>query len=670
MQLGFYFNQSRCVDCYTCVVACKDWHDVPAGPACWMRLQAIEKGKFPDVSVAFLAVPCYHCTDPSCVAVCPAAAITKREDGIVAVDRTKCREEASCGIIAEQWLPKALTFGETRSPCTLTCPVHLSIPGYTALVVKGKTRQALELIRQTMPLPSVCGRVCNHPCEGECRRREVDDPVAIMSLKRFVTDHVVDDPVAPLPRTMKEKVAIIGSGPAGLAASYDLVRKGYGVTIFEALPVVGGMMAVGMPEYRLPKKALQRDVDYIKGLGVEVRTNTPLGEGLSIDDLARQGYSAFFLALGAHRGRRLPIPGADHERVLVGTSFLKDVNLGKQVELGSNVLVLGGGNVSVDCARTARRLGAARVSLACPESREKIPAYPSEIEGAEQEGIAIYPSRICTRILSQGRSITGVECLSLRWMGFDEKGALHIDVIQGSAHALPADTVIFAVGQVPELGQFASLEGLDITKQGTIAADPKTMETSRRGVFAGGDAVTGTASVIDAIAAGQRAAVYIDRYLKGEVLKQAYPDGSIRASDIRVNIEPYTERMERQKMPATPIRERVLNFSEIEMGFSEETAILEAKRCLNCAGHLCRDVCPYGAPQFGAEENPKMQKCDFCMDRLAENKKPICVASCPLRALDIGPLDELRAKYGDGREAEGFVYSSGVDPAVVFRPKV
>lgn len=670
MQLAFYFDQTRCVGCYACGVACKDWNDVPAGPAKWRRITHIEEGDFPRPFVAHLSETCNHCENPLCATVCPAGAIAKRdEDGVVLVDRSKCREEARCGIITGYEPPLALTMGEREAPCQVTCPAHLRIPAYIRLIAKGQFSEALDLIRRSMPLPSVCGRICSHPCELQCTRNKLDEPLAIASLRRFVADWPGGDMPQRAPITKDHKVAIVGSGPAGLAAAYDLVRMGYGVTIFEALPVAGGMLAVGIPEYRLPKEVLRKDIGYLEALGVQVKTGTPIGPELTLDQLGRQGYEAFFLATGSHRGTVLNIPGLDPGNGVSGVSFLRQVNMGQKVPVGRKVLVLGGGNVAFDCARTALRLGAKEVHVACPESREEMPAFPEEIEQAEQEGVTIHPSRTFTRVIADCGCTAGVECLSLRSMRFDEQGGLHFDAVAGSEHVLDCDMLILAVGQAPDLDYVRTSGGLKLTRRGTIAVDPETMETSRPGVFAGGDAVVRMGTAIEAIAAGQRAAVYIDRYLRGEVLKGGAPPVSVKASDIKVEIPGDVKKAPRARMPLLPAADRVKGFAEVASGFTEEMARAEAERCLNCAGSLCRDVCPYGSPQFGDEENAKMQKCNFCIDRWAENKLPICVAACPLRALDAGPVEALEAKYGRVQETAGFIHSPVTSPPTVFKPK-
>jgi NADPH-dependent glutamate synthase beta subunit-like oxidoreductase/Pyruvate/2-oxoacid:ferredoxin oxidoreductase delta subunit len=672
MQMGFYFDQTRCTGCYACIVACKDWHDIPAGPAFWRRVTTVETGTFPRVFVTSLSSSCYHCATPLCSVVCPANAITKREeDGVVIVDSEKCREAGRCGIISEESTRTVSSFSDIESPCQLTCPAHLNIPAYVALISKGKFKEALDLIRKRMPLPVVCGRICHAPCEKECRRQELDQAVSIKNLKRFVTDYVDDEHPPRISQTLPDNVAIIGSGPAGLAAAYDLIRMGYGVTIYEASPLIGGLLSTGIPSYRLPKEELKRDIDYIKTLGVNIETNSPIGKELTLDELERRGYRAILLAIGAQKGIRLEIPGADLKGVLVATSFMQNLNLGEKINIGKKVVVIGGGNAAIDCARTALRLGADTVDVACLECREDMPAEESEIEQAEEEGVTIHPNRTFTRILYEGGNVTGVECLNLKSVEFDEKGQPHMDVIEGTEHILPADTVIFAIGQKTDPSDLDEIAGdrvIETTAKGTIAINPETMATSCPGIFAAGDASRGSSSVIEAIADGQKAALYIDLYLRGRILRTPAKE-KLKAADIKIELPADVKKEERQRMSALPASERKHNFEEVNVGFTPDAAVAEAKRCLNCAGHLCLDVCPYNAPQFGSGANAKMQMCNFCSDHLPEDRKPICVGACPVYALDSGPLDELEAKYGNIKEAEGFVYSPDTLPSVIFKPR-
>ncbi len=662
MQLGFYFDQTRCTGCHTCSVACKDWHDVPAGPAHWRRIVPIEEGDWPDLFAAYLSTSCNHCADPICAVVCPAQAISKREkDGIVFVDQEKCRETAPCGIISNC---EDIPFGEMKSPCTMACPAGVNVQGYVGLIAKGRFQEALELIRRDLPLPSVCGRVCTHPCESVCKRQDLDEPIAIMDLKRFVTDQTSPMP-DPFPVTKPQKVAIIGSGPAGLSAAWSLAKRGYPVTVFEALPVAGGMLAVGLPEYRLPKAILQRDLDYLKALGIEVRTDSPIGDISKLDALKDLDYEAIFLSIGAHKGHKLSIPGANLEGVHVGVSFLRDLNMGREPRVGSKVLVLGGGRVALDCARSAYRLGASEVHMACLEERDSMQAVASEVKEAEEEGIIVHNARSFKRIIGKNGHISGIECLDVRSFRFDETGQAHVEITPDSEHVYECDTIIFAVGQSPDLSPF---HGTLTLKGKAIAVNPQTMSTNLPGVFAGGDAAAGGDSVIEAVSAGKRAAAAMDAFLQGLVFRGVDPFQQVNPSEVEVDIPAEVKKEPRHSLRILSETER-RSWKEVSLGFSEDIAVAEAKRCLNCAGHVCREVCPYDVPQFGAEENPKMQMCNLCVDRWDRNKKPICVMACPTRAMDVGPVDELRVKYGDTREAEGFTFCGSTNPSVLFKPK-
>lgn len=670
MQRGFYFDQNRCTGCFTCAVACKDWHDTPAGPINWMRILYREEGNFPKIFVSHIAAPCYHCAEPVCAYVCPNEALTKREeDGIVIVDRDKCRGEKACGIIDESKMGEDFSYGESMAPCQVACPAHLYIPAYLALIAKGKNKEALELIRRNMPLPSVCGRVCLHPCETACRRQEVDEPVAIMALKGFITDSVPYEPPPKIERTRDHNVAIIGSGPAGLAAAYDLIRMGYGVTVFEALSVAGGMLAVGVPKHRLPREVLKRDIDYIQALGVEIKTDTPVDLGNGLNDLMSQGYGAVLLALGAHQGQKPGIPGAHLEGTMVGTSFMKAVNLGQDVRTGRKVLAVGGGNVAMDCARSALRLGAEEVHIACLEcSKEDMAAESSDIEQAEEEGVRIHTGLSLKQINEAGGKVDGAQVIEVTNLKFDPDGQPHFDDVPDTEKTLDADTIIFAIGQAPDLSSLPAESEIKSGLGGTLSGDPEIMMTGRRGVFTAGDCFIGATSIIEAIKSGQKAAFYINRFLQGDVLR-VRPEKVVEEADIKVEIGAETAKQPRQPMPLLPVSERVSNFKEVSLGFEAEAALAEAGRCLNCAGHLCKDVCPYSAPQFAAEEKAKMQKCDMCFDRWEEGKKPICVEACPPRALDAGSLEELEEKYGQIKDAVGFVYSGVVQPSIVNKPK-
>ena len=476
------------------------------------------------------------------------------------------------------------------SPCRDACPVNTRAQGYVALVREGRYEDALRVIKEENPFPGICGRICNHRCETACNRGLVDEPIAIKDLKRFIVDQVYAKPrqkVEPVPRTRPERIAIIGSGPCGLTAAMDLVKQGYGVTVFEALPVAGGMLRVGVPEYRLPSWIVDREVQDIIDLGVELRLNTPV---TNLDDLFNEGFNAVLIAVGAHEGKKLRIPGADLDGVMINTIFLRDTRLGNPPDIrGRTVLVLGGGNVAMDVARTAVRLGASKVKVACLESREKMPAHPWEIAEAEEEGVEIYPARSFTRILDDGHGrVAGVECVNVKFMEFDSEGRLNLETFEGSEHVIPCDTVIFSIGQAAVLAFIPPDTGVGVTRRGTVAVNPNTLAATRPGVFAAGDVATGTAFVIEAVAAGHRAAESIHLYLQGQPLER--PPRSLELPVVKLTRAEIQQRIEkgeikvqpRVKMSALDPNVRVRTFDEVARGYTEEEAKAEAARCLAC----------------------------------------------------------------------------------------
>jgi NADPH-dependent glutamate synthase beta subunit-like oxidoreductase/Pyruvate/2-oxoacid:ferredoxin oxidoreductase delta subunit len=472
------------------------------------------------------------------------------------------------------------------APCKAACPAGIHVQGYLALIAQGKFAEALALIREAIPFPGICGRVCHHPCEAACRRGEHDQPIAIEYLKRFVSDYEASQRLSgsasqrydamTLRRYDAKKIAIVGSGPAGLTAAYFLAREGYPVTVFEALPVAGGMMAVGIPEYRLPRDVLQSEIKAIEDLGVEIRTNTPIGSNgdLSLEDLKRD-YDAVFVAVGAHGSRRLNVEGEDLTGVLHGVDFLREVGLGHEVTVGEKVLVIGGGDVAIDSAMAARRLGGQQVTILYRRSREEMPARPWEIEEAEEEGIAFQFLATPARVLGTNGRVTGLECLRMELGEPDESGRRRSIPVHGSEFVVEADTVIVAIGQVLDVGDWR----LEIGDW--IVADPVTLQTNLEGVFAGGDAVTGPATVIEAIAAGKRAAESIGRYLSGEDLAADHTLWPPDTSEVEYYTPPVVEPEARAQMPKLSVAERV-DFAEINLGFSEKEAIAEAQRCLSC----------------------------------------------------------------------------------------
>jgi len=481
--------------------------------------------------------------------------------------------------IRDKKCPASVCATMFNSACQNTCPAGVDVPIYVDHIRNRRFVEAYNTIKEENPFPLVCGRVCHHPCEGKCRRAQLDEPIAIRGLKRFAADWVLqhhgDFPVPQRDALNGKKVAIIGSGPAGLTAAYYLALKGYEVTVFEALPVAGGMMAVGIPEYRLPKEALKAEIRSIERLGVKIITNTRVGQDITLEELRRQGYEAFFVAIGAHKSQKLGIPGEEIRGVVHGTDFLRQVALGDNVSVkGKRVAVVGAGNVAIDAARTALRLGARDVTIIYRRRREEMPALPEEIEEAEREGVKFITLANPVRVLGDG-AVTGLECLRQRLGEFDRSGRRRPEPIEGSEFVVECDVVIPAISQAPD-SEYLQDVRIGVNGNGTIAADARSLATDVPGIFAGGDCVTGPDTLIAAIAAGKRAAASIDKYLGGDGVV-VRPKEIVRA----VSGELLEEERPRQAMPCLPRAQRD-SFAEVELGFSEEAAVAEAMRCLRC----------------------------------------------------------------------------------------
>jgi NADH-quinone oxidoreductase subunit F len=488
--------------------------------------------------------------------------------------------------ILEKRCPANVCKRLTPAPCQSACPAGIDVPSYVSLIAHKRYKEALELILEDNPFPSICGRACTHACEFECRRGEVDTPISIMYLKRFVADLGIDRAkhIKPLPILREEKVAVVGGGPAGLTTAYYLVQKGYAVTVFEALPVAGGMMVAGIPEYRLPRDIIQAEIDAIAALGVEIKTNTPIGKDMSIRDLKNQGYRAILLTVGAYKGRRLGVPGEDKYNGCVDSiEFLGKVNSGDKTKPGDKVVVIGGGNSAVDAARVAVRLGAREVTIAYRRTRAEMPAFAEEVEAAEEEGVKIRFLAAPIRVIGDGDKVVGIECIENKLGDPDTSGRRRPVPVEGSEFIIPCDLIIPAISQEPEISRLTEGMGFNITPWNTFEVNPNTLETSIPGIFAAGDAVTGPATIIEAIAAGQRAAEAIHRYFNGEKLKWQFK--SPRPKRLVETIEVPDEevaRLKREKMPCLKVANRVGNFKEVETGYTEQMCIDEAKRCLRC----------------------------------------------------------------------------------------
>jgi formate dehydrogenase beta subunit len=540
----FTIDANKCVMCTRCVRACKELRGVGI-----LVEKTKDRDKYIGTEEKSLAESnCRFCG--ACAEVCPSGAIMDKEELI----KGKNRKTALL-------------------PCRYTCPAEIDVPRYLRFIGEKNYAGAAAVIREKVPFPGVLGYVCDRPCEDVCRRGEINQAISIRELKRFASER--DETAYKKKKAPTGKrVAVIGGGPAGLTAAYYLAKQGHNVTVYEAMAEAGGMLRDGIPEYRLPKTVLDNEIKYIENTGVTVRTNTRVE---SIDRLFAEGYDGVIAAVGTHRGQKLKIPGADSNGVLIGVDFLKDINLGKKVSIGKKVAVLGGGNVAFDSARAARRLGA-EVKLACLESRETMPAAKEEIEHGEEEGIKIYPGRSYRRILNENGEITGVECLEVISLSFDEEKNPQIETREGSEHIIEADTVIFAIGQRPEIP-----EGFDLEtgSNNCISVDEFTFTTNKESVFAAGDAVNGTSSVIKAIASGRKAAVALDRYLGGigNIDEKLAP---VKEPQKCIGPLEGFAALERCGDILLAPEERIKSFGRVVGDITKETAEAEAKRCLQC----------------------------------------------------------------------------------------
>ena len=473
------------------------------------------------------------------------------------------------------------------APCMEACPAHQDAPGYIELISNRRYEEALALIRQTNCLPGTMGRACFAFCEENCTRGDIDKPVSIRALKRVPADYEVTadlEPEAKVKKAGGDKVAVIGAGPAGLAASYNLALKGYRVTIYDEQPSVGGMAWVGIPAFRLPRNVLGREVDIIKKLGIDVKLNTRVGKDISLEQLLKQGFKAVFIATGAHAGRELGIE-VEGGGVVDGVEFLRDVNMGQKVAVKKRVIIVGGGNVAIDCARTCLRLGFKEVTILYRRSRAEMPARGEEIEAAEAEGAKIHYLAAPVKALTEGGQVTGVECIRMKLGEPDDSGRRRPIPIEGSEFTIGTDMIIPAIGEKPDLSLIEG-KSINITKWGTIVVDAPTGQTSLPGVFAGGDCVTGPATLVEAIAAGNKAARSIDRYLKsGRVTPPEEQVVEDWLHDVALNHQRdgnVIAKKERQSPEQLPVAKRKRGFDEVEQCLTLEMAAKEAERCLRC----------------------------------------------------------------------------------------
>ncbi len=548
---------------------------------------------------------------------------------------------------------------ESNFPCMTACPVHTQAGRYVSLIAEGRYEDAYRYARTPNPFASICGRVCGHPCESACRRGQFDAPISIRALKRFVTERFGPESRNPIdvfadrPQVKRpEKVAVIGSGPAGMSAAHDLALLGYPVTIFEAAAIPGGMMHLGIPEYRLPRDVLQAQIREILELGPQLRLNMRLGRDFSLEDLRQQGFKAVLMAFGLHRSRDLNIPGNDLDGVVKGIEFLLNVNLGYRFEVGKHVVVIGGGNVAIDVARSAMReqqklhgdaalpeklssseqsvamkefmdvsraalrMGARQVQLICLESRQEMPASEEEIEESLLEGIVLKPSLGPKQFLGKNGKLTGLEvirCISV----FDENKRFNPKFAPGTETVIPCDTAILAIGQTSDLSFLKPEDRLETTRQGTLKINPDTLMTTAPGIFAAGDIAFGPRLIINAVADGKKAAEEIDKYLRGSGWKPKEKFVQITVLNHHQMAEHYDE-YSRLTIPALPL-ERRTGVAEVETGYTEAQARMEARRCLQCWINTIFE---------GTEANgTECILCGGCVDVCPEN----CLSLVPLK---------------------------------------
>ncbi|NLB60390.1 MAG: FAD-dependent oxidoreductase, partial [Lentisphaerae bacterium] len=467
------------------------------------------------------------------------------------------------------------------APCQNACPAGVDVPGFVSLTGEQRYSEALRLHRERNPFAVVCAAVCFHPCESRCRRASLDDPVAIRSVKRFMVEQE-QRPALPEvrrdPANAAKKIAIIGAGPAGLSCAYFLARLGYAPRVLEAEQRPGGMLVQAIPAYRLPRAALERELKMIQRLGVTIQTGHRLGRDFSLADLKKEGYAAVYLAVGAPLGSQLQISGPT-ERIVDGITFLRDFNLGRRPQIGREILIIGGGNVAIDVARTMQRLGAQSVTVIYRRTREQMPAYAAEVAEAQREGVRFVFLAAPAEMLLEGDQLVGLRCQKMQLGAFDRSGRRRAEPMPGETFVLAGDQIVAAIGQQLRCNDFAKDTKLNLIANGWLQADPLTGQTAQPWLFAGGDALTGPASVVEAIAAGERAAVAMDAYLSGA------PHAFWRqAHNCDTFFDPDADPLEypRAAQRLLPLKQRRGNFKELELPLSKRAALREARRCLRC----------------------------------------------------------------------------------------
>ena len=551
------------------ILAYTDVLDVAGEPG-YFRLTLNKKARYID------AAKCTACGD--CVAVCPV--LRPDEHDMQLVNRR------ATYIPYPQAVPNTYTIEKyATAPCRTSCPANVNVQAYVAMVKMGRYREAVEIILQDLPFPGVLGRVCSRDCEKNCRRLELDDAISIRELKRVATDHVnLSDIPIPHITPRSETVAVIGSGPAGLSAAYFLACEGYQVTVYESMPEAGGMLRYGIPEHRLPRSVLDAEIENLKRYGIKIHTNTIIGKDISIEELQKNGVDAIFLAIGAWKSLELGVPGEKASSgVTDAVSFLRKVHLGKLKKMAGRVVVIGGGHSAMDAARVALRLGASEAHIVYRRSRAEMPAEPEEIQETENEGIKIHFQAAPVEIMGENGRVSGIRCIRTRLKEADQTGRPRPIPIQGSEFLIPTDHVIPAIGQQPEIDVLGDDLNLELSKRNLLAVNAETLQTNRPKIFAGGDVVSGPATVIEAVAAGKRAAIYIGEYLQGKELS-AEKRNRVSSGEKWAALKQDEPRQTRMTPPTLPLEKRLAGFEEVNLLADEPTAQKEAARCLDCGG--------------------------------------------------------------------------------------
>ncbi len=567
-------------------------------------------------------------------------------------------------------LERVAALKETRpySPCRAACPVNTDVQAYVGFIAQGRYNEAFEVIRSVNPIASACSMICHHPCEQACRRCNVDEPLAVRPLKRFALEKATDYRRSRrriVEKTKGKSIGIIGSGPSGLTAANDLADLGYQVTVYERHPVLGGMLACAIPPYRLPRKALQEDIDDVISKGIEVKTNCEIGRDITMKEIMAK-HDAVLLALGLSESRSLNSPGVEGPGVLLAIPFLADVAFDRKPSLGRKVLVIGGGNVAMDVARSARRLGVKDVEMVCLESAEEMPAWKWEVDEAVEEGISIHHRWGPKAVKREGDAVKGLEVVRVTQV-FDTNGRFSPTFDNSQTTVIDADTIIITIGQMANVS-FLKDSPVQVDERGRVIWDPKTHMSSAKGVFCSGEVVTGPGSAIAAAASGHRSAIAIHLYLQGEPIEGNLPSyEKEKLPQLPEDVVRRIDKESRMKIRHLPPETRCSDFTAFEFGYDEEEALKEAGRCRGCAGGAvvdtkkcmacltCQRVCPYGAPVVTSVSEIRPEYCQAC---------GLCAPECPGQAISMVSYD-VREIRDTMASAVGAVDPGRKEPVIV-----